>query len=287
MNIKFMIPILLLLSNVTRGQKDKQPDVTFTFDTDFFDAANHWVVLSEKTKDSLSLGYIYLDEYKGFSFVLENNFKVDKNGKFQFGKQRSGYIIKRALNDDTGKVFVLKKDNIKTLDLPEKPEWLKVYDMQQAPETFIRKGSFYNRVGCSQFAIALFEEASLLKPHAENLDFELAVAYNATQQYQKTISLMNAAIAYNPRNFMLYRELGFALIQMGKVPDAEQIYIAGLNYCKNSDEKFEMCLDMVQTFFERSDKTKFQKWFLKSKKYLIENSKHLKSLEKFEGKTDP
>jgi len=287
MNIKFMIPILLTLSNVAQGQKDKQPDVTFTFDTDFFDAADHWVVLSEKSNDSLALGYIYLDEYKGFSFVLDRNFKIDEKGKFQFGKQRSNYIIKRILKNNTGKVSILKNGNIKTLALPEKPEWLKTYDTGQTPESRIRKGCFYNRVGCSQFAITLFEEASLLKPHAENLDFELAVAYNAMQQYEKTVPLMMAAIAYNPRNYMLYRELGFALVQTGKIPDAEQIYIAGLNYCKNNDEKFEMCLDMIQTFFERSDKTNFQKWLLKSKKYLTEDSNHLKSLEKFERKTAP
>lgn len=279
MNIKFMIPILLLLSNVTRGQKDKQPDVTFLFDTDFFDAADHWVVLSEKTNDSLSLGYVYLDEYKGFSFVLENNFKIDKNGKFQFGKQRDGYIMKRTLN---GKVSILKNEHVKTLALPEKPQWLKIYDTKQTAETLIRKGCFYNRVGCSQFAIPFFEQASALQPHAENLDVELAVAYNATREFEKAIALMNAAIAYNPRNYMLYRELGFALIQMGKVPEAEQTYLTGLNYCRNNDEKFELCLDMVQIFFEIYDKVNFEKWIKTAKKYLLDDSKRLKLLEKFE-----
>jgi len=287
MNIKLMIPILLTLSNVVQGQKDKQPDVTFTFDTDFFDATDHWVVLSEKTNDSLSLGFVYLDEYKGFSFILENYLKVNESGKFQFGKQRDGYIIKRNLGDNTGKVFVLKKEQVKALALPEKPDWLRIYDANQTPETRVRKGRFFNRIGCSEVAIVFFEDALLLNPHAENLEFELAAAYNATQQFERAIALMSAAISNNPRDYRLYRELGFALVQMGKVSDAEQIYIAGLNYCKNNDEKFEMCLDMVKMFFERGDKANFQKWLLKSKKNLMASSKQLKLLEKFEGKTVP
>jgi|SRR6218665_116083 len=289
MEKKIMILIfLLIVLNKSFAQPDKQPDITLTFDTDFFDAVDHWVVLSEKTNGAFLYGYVYIDDTTGFTFVLESTFTVKADGKQQYQEARHNYLIKKPLDKNTGKVCVLSEKNIQELHLPDKPEWLRIYetDLDTAPR-LSKKGYHYNAVGCSKSAIPFLEKAYQTEPHTNGLEFQLAVAYNATGNYQKAIDVMQAAIAFNPRNYMLFRELGFALFQSGKPDAAEQVYVNGLNYCKTIDEKCEMCLDLVKTYAALGDKSKFEKWIRNTKRYAMKGSEHLKNLESYESNTSP
>lgn len=289
MEKRFTILIfLLMVLNKSFGQHDKQPNITLTFDTDFFDAADHWVVLSEKTNGAFLYGYIYVDDATGFTFVLESTFTVTTAGKQQFQQARHNYLVKKPLDKSIGKVCLLSEKNVEELDLPNRPEWLRIYnaDWETAP-SLTRKGYHYNAVGCSKSAIPFLEKAYQIAPHTIDLEFQLAVAYNTNQDYQKAIDIMQAAIAFNPRNYMFFRELGFALFQLGKADEAEQVYTNGLNYCKTLDEKCEMCLDLVKMYAVTNNKPKLEKWIKNTKQYTMNGSLHLKNLESYESKSAP
>ena len=58
----FILFIALFHTSIFLGQS-KQPNIAF--DTDYFDAVDHWVVLPKETKDCIYLlGYINLSKLK-------------------------------------------------------------------------------------------------------------------------------------------------------------------------------------------------------------------------------
>jgi hypothetical protein len=58
----------------------------------------------------------------------------------------------------------------------------------------------------------------------------------------------------------LYRELGYALVQMHQPQEAEKVYEQGLLVCHQNEQKREMALDMAQTFYRLRDQQRFEKW---------------------------
>jgi len=285
---KFKIVIFLLLLSEVAFSQNKQPNTRFTFDTDFFDAVNHWVVFPEKAADSLfQYGYIYLDDEDGFVYIPENRFKMGADGKITHLKNNSNYIVKRQLNKHTGKVCLLDNETRNQIHLPEKPEWLRMYDTDwETAPSLLRKGYHYNAVGCSSSAIPFLEKAYLKNPHEENLEFELAYAYNATKAFDKAVIILTEAIGHDQGKYMLYRELGFALIQLGKPDEAEKAYETGISFCNNNAAKHEMGIDMMKTFSKLNDQKRFEKWLSIAKKYAETGTKNFKTVVSSNLETD-
>ena len=122
--------------------------------------------------------------------------------------------------------------------------------------------------------------------HAEGLEFELAYAYNATEQYEKAVSILRVAIENNPNYYFFYRELGYALIRLNKIEEAEETYLIGI---KMSDDKFqqsEMAVNMAQAYFNLKNKEKFKEWAKLTKKYADKNSQYVKYIKHWEKEID-
>lgn len=255
----FIQSILFFHSIFILGQNRRQPDITF--DTDYFDAVDHWVVLPEKATDSTYLlGYVYLDEVMGFTLAFENKVTIDAENHWIIHPNAKTFIIRTTLNNTTPMVYRLPKSQIETFKLPEKPLWLKLYDHEKSPEELVLMGYQYSTVGKSDLAIPLLEKAYASNPETRNLAFELSFAYNATAQYYKAISILNEGIANERKNYMLYRELGYAMLKTNRTQDAEKVYEQGIQVCENEIQRREMAIDMAQTFYRLKDVEKFEKW---------------------------
>jgi len=68
----------------------------------------------------------------------------------------------------------------KDFNLPEKPEWLKVYESSnETAFTFVRKGYHCNAAGCSKLAIPFFPDAYEKEPQVENPGFGKSILKDA------------------------------------------------------------------------------------------------------------
>ncbi|WP_309640499.1 hypothetical protein [Flavobacterium sp.] len=254
----FILSTLFFYSTFILGQNCKQPNIIF--DTDYFNAVDHWVVLPEKATDSTYLlGYVYLDEIMGFTLFCENTITI--NNKEWIVNSTTANIIKTTLDKMTPLVYLLSANDIEKMHLPEKPQWLKVFDsIEKSTDDLVLIGYQYNAVGKSDLAIPFLKKAFAKKPKTKNLAFELSFAFNAIADYEKAIAVLNLALQYDDYNYMLYRELGYALLKIEKIEDAEKAYEKGLSLCDNEIQKRDIALDMAQTFFHLKDIEKFKKW---------------------------
>lgn len=258
--------ILLFYTTSLLGQIKKQPNIQF--ETDYIDAVNHWVVLPQKSAQiSFLVGYIFLDEIVGFTFDFYGILAVDSSQQWVLENNSPYYMVKRMLDSRTPRVHLLSDNKIAHLKLPERPFWLQLQDQGNETATrLVLYGYHYNKVNRSQVALPLLEKAFLIDPATKNLLFELAFAYNAMGYYEKAIALLEKELPKEKNNYLLYRELGYALLQLNRFDEAETLYEDGLKICENAIQKREMIIDMTQTFYDLKDEVKFEKWakFLKN-----------------------
>lgn len=256
----FLQTILFFYSTLFLGQIKKQPNIQF--ETDYFNAVNHWVVLPQKTSElNYLLGYIYLDEIVGFTFTFYSELYIDSFSSWKLQPNSQHYIINSTLDRKTPPIYLLKNEQIAALHLPKKPLWLKLVDeRQKTPEDLVLMGYQYNKVQKSDLALPLLESAYLLNPKAKNLIFELSFAYNSLGKYEKAIELLKTELKQDTKNHMLYRELGYSLLQLNEFEEAEKVYELGLKMCPNTNQQREMAIDMAQIFFAIKDEKRFEKW---------------------------
>ncbi len=261
MDIKTILPgILLFFTTTLLGQNVKQPNIQF--ETDYLDAVNHWVVLPQKEPEpNLLLGYVILDEIIGFTFIFHGELKIESSGKWTVKNNSTNYIIKKALNNNTPIVHLLSESEQTMLNLPERPNWLRLFDKQvRTANELVLLGYHYNKANRSQFAVPLLEKALSIEPSARNLIFELSYAYNAVGEYQKVVELLKNEIKNENSNYMLYRELGYALLQLNRYEEADKLYEVGMRIFENETQRRAMAIDMAQTFFDLKDEERFEKW---------------------------
>ena len=152
----FLSITLLLYSTFFLGQS-KQPDIAF--DSDYFNAVDHWVVLPKKpTETSYLLGYIYLDAASGFTFVFDSFLTIGSEDSWSSFSTLKNFIFKTILNKNAPLVAIIADDKIKELQLLEKPQWLKRYDSDNTPDVLVGKGSQYNAIGKSDLALPFLEK---------------------------------------------------------------------------------------------------------------------------------
>ena len=250
------IVLLFIFSNSLLAQS-KQPNIQF--DTDYFKAVDHWVVVPEVgTENKFLLGYIYIDEVTGFTFTESFPIEITPRGKWM-RKASESIILKRHLDKSTPLVLLVSTGKIRELKLPKKSRW----PNHEKDDHWI-KGFHFNAIGKSEFAIPYLKIAYRKNPR--NAAFELAYAYNATDQFEKAVTLLSDVLKYK-KDVVLFRELGYALMKKGAFDDAEKAYENGIQLSNDNSQKAEMAVDMAKQFFQLRDTIKFEKWLSRSKKF--------------------
>lgn len=264
--MKKLILLSILFSNYCFSQNLK-------FDKKFTDAVDKWVAFNKNENDSTYIfGFIYIDEQAGFTFDYGSRFIQKENTLEKLPKEMEG-IIKSRLSTNTANVHILTDNELKQLNLPNQPDWLKHYKTNENTVSYYKNiGFHYNASGASQNAIEHLLKGYKIDPHFEGLEFELAYAYNATKQHEKAIEILNEAIKNDSQNFWFYRELGFAYKNLGNLNKAEEIYKKGISLSTNKNQKAEMAVNMAQSYFQTKNKLKFEEWSKITKQYTEKGS---------------
>ena len=258
------------------------------FATRYYDAADKWVAFDKKAEDTTYMvGFIYIDEQAGFTYNYESRFIMTNNGLEKLPSALDSVSLKVRLSQNTVNVAVLSDEEVKQLNLPEVPDWLKYYKENENENSYlVRIGFLYNSVGASHNAIEPLLKVYEKEPHFQGLEFELAYAFNATKQFDKAIPVLNKAIENDPKNFWYYRELGFALKNQNKLDEAEKVYLQGIKLSSDKLQKAEMAINMAQSYFQVKDKAKFKEWAKLTKKYADKKSRIYEYIDYFEKNWD-
>lgn len=264
--MKKLLLLCILISNYCFSQE-------LEFDTKFYDAVDKWVAFDKNEDDSTYIfGFIYIDEQAGFTFDYGSRFKIAQNNLEKLPNEMEG-SLKSRLSTNTANVHILSENEIKQLNLPYQPDWLKFYKTNENTVSYYKNiGFHYNAVGASKNAIEPLLKAYKIEPHYKGLEFELAYAYNATQNYEKTIEILDKAIKNDPENFWFLRELGFAYKNLGNLEKAEETYKKGISISTDKNQKAEMAVNMTQSYFQIKNKPKFEEWAKITKQYTDKGS---------------
>lgn len=277
MKLKTLIAFLLLQS-FAYGQKE-----ALEFNKKYFECEDQWVAFPPSDDDpSYSLGFIYLDEQAGFTFQNEGEFNILSSGTFGKVRKVGDYNIKIRLSPDIRLVAIIPPGKLKELGLPVAPDWLSVYhESTDSIASLVKRGFHYNHAGASQIALTFLEKAYQYDKHKNGLEFELAYAYNATKQHNRAAEVLQSAIAHDPKNYLFYRELGYSLIRLNRIEEAEEAYTKGIELSDSKYQKSEMAINMAQAYSQAKNKEKFKKWAKLTKKYCDKDSPFLGYLKQF------
>jgi len=256
-----------------------------SFTTEFYDAVNKWVAF--RGDDSVHLaGFIYIDTQAGFTFQFETEIIVTEKGlkKLSDESKLADNVIKLRLGRNAADVAVLSDKDIEQLGWPKIPDWLKYYKPENEEESsyLVGIGSAYNHIGASHKAIEPLMKVYNKDPHFEEVEFELAYAYNALRNFDKSIEVSKKAIANDSTDYLLYKELGFSLINQNKLEEAEKVYLKGIEMSKSKEMQAEMAHNMAYGYFRAKNKPKFDEWAKLTKKYADEDSRFLQNIKHFE-----
>lgn len=249
-----LLPLFYLHSIL--GQ-NKQPDTLIH--TDYFNAVHHWVVLPQNLPSvSYWLGYVYADPHQGFTFVFEDELTLNARGIWKRCHRENAHILRLILDAKSPKLWLLDTKTLQKLKLKAPPLWLEV--MHYEAETWIESARKFMAHGQYAEAVYGFEQAFRQNAQIPNLNFELALALNSIERYPQCIRHVLGCIAQKPDDYRLYREMGYALVQMHQPQEAEKVYEQGLQVCQQNEQRREMALDMAQTFYRLRDQERFEKW---------------------------
>lgn len=254
-------------------------DSILKFDKKFYECENEWVTLPKANKDTTyMLGLIYFDPYKGYVFNKMSEFKIDENKFIPTEKQITSSVIIVISNPDV-KFSILPKSSYKELNIDKLNQTIntKRYD-EKSPEDLVKKGYHLNHVGASDIAVTVLEKANKMNSKTKGLLFELAFAYNATKQYDKSIRILHLAIKNETDNYLLYKELIFALINKNQLGNAEVAYGNAVKICKNNSQRVEMAYNLTYAYFSSKNLQKFKEWGTVTKELTDEQSQYYKNV---------
>jgi tetratricopeptide (TPR) repeat protein len=202
--------------------------------------------------DSLYIaGVIYIDVQAGFTADFGVSFAITNKGLEKRDEYFKDAMFKiRLYGKNIADVAILSDKEIEQLDLPKEPDLLKHYG----------------------------------KHAGTNLHF--AYAYNVIKNFDKAIDVLNKAIKNNPKDYMLYKELGFAFIHQNKLDNAEKAYLKGIELSTVKAQQAEMAHNMAYSYFQIKNKAKFEEWAKLTRKYADENSQLYRNMNLLEKNWD-
>ncbi len=238
------------------AQNHKQPNLTFQ--TDFFHAVNHWVVLPKNGSEHHYLyGYLYFDPAKGIVFYLENTLAFD--GTWKLNRDKKSYVLQKTMRDPEMKVALLPKSIQQLWNLPEKPAALGAIPKKNTADYAAALGRYFNQLEQSSLAVPLLKKALRKNPNHSNLLFELGFAYNAKARYKKAIRVLELLVQDSPSQ-KAWEELGYAYLQTQTIAAAENCYMQALHYCKSTEEIQKIGSEMHRVFLKFGASDYANKW---------------------------
>lgn len=271
------LPILSLfiLVMVNYSAHAEEP---LSFSSRFTECVNHWVVLQNKNGEKdYSFGFIYIDEQAGFTYHAGGRFSLDDSGHFikiadEIFDKKASFKMRLVHN---GIAALLPNEAINQLGLPEKPDWLKIYDDgSNSPYYRMHMGFWFNALGDYKRALVVLESAYKDQPEIDGLEFELAFAYNALEQFDKAIPILSNALKRDPLNFFLGSEIAYANYKTGKYQEAIDLYLKFIDICPDvqMELKSQMAINLAGAYSKMGLNEEYKKWLEQAKKWAPEGS---------------
>jgi tetratricopeptide (TPR) repeat protein len=201
-------------------------------------AEKQWVVVyNPDTTSFYAFGYTFIDPDEGFVFQKMGSFQISKNGKYALNKAEvkkkfeREYVLRRTSwqlpNYNNILVAILPLKHYKELGISmSEPDWVQTYYNYTDTLAYkYKKACVFIEMGCSQCSMPYLEAIYKADQHyvgvdvrtdnlsgpyfnAKGVELRLADAYFQSGQYDKAIAVLNAAVAYNPKNINFYALLG-------------------------------------------------------------------------------
>ena len=268
-----LAPLLLFVAIISSAQPGLE------FNKRFVESEDRWVAFALGKDSSQPYGFIYIDAQAGLTLQYEGNFTVGPDGKFISKKATENGAVKIRLEPNSVKVAFLPEHRVKELGHDWVPDWLSAYKQtSDSIGRMVRWGYFYNHWGESAKALTYLEKAYALDPQKENVEFELAYAYNALSRFNEAIIVLDKAILRKPAECLYYKELSYAQIHVNNMSKADEATRSGVQYCEDKKMKAEICYNLTYTYFKNKDKANFVNWAAETKKWAEPESVFIKNI---------
>ena len=190
--IILLIALLCAPLFTARAQKNG-----LNFDKKFYECENKWVALPQKEGEKEYMyGMVYLDGQAGYTFDYQGTFTVT-NSKFVKDNKPREASMKYRIEKNWTLLAVLSDQRVKEMGLPAEPDWLHIYrDGEDTTARLHHKGFILNDIGATAEAISVLLKAYTKESHYEGVEFELAFAYNAAEQYDKAIEVLKLSLIH-------------------------------------------------------------------------------------------
>lgn len=286
--VNHLLYFLVLISSSVLCQEHWENVSDLKGKTKYYNAVDKWVVWNkDNNRNTISYGFIYLDNSAGFTYHYVGKAEL-ADGKFKnIDDELDDVSIKARIEPNSSLVFVLTKNMLKDLELPDAPDWLSVYKKGSETVEYLKnEGYHYNHAGASALALKPLLKGYIQDPHYKQLEFELGYAHNALGQFNEASIVLEKAIVNDPDNFYFYKELGYAYRYLGQIKKAENTYKKGIAISNNDFEKSEMAVNMAQHYFLAKEKKPFKKWSKLVRKYSKKGQGYAKFIDTFEKEWD-
>jgi tetratricopeptide (TPR) repeat protein len=252
------------------------------FEKRFVESEDKWVAFPIDKDSSYMYGFIYIDDMAGLTLNYEGNFKITQTGTF-IPKKIDSSNFKIRLRPNKVVVAFIPENKFAELQIPAIPEWLKYY---KKDTTSIKRlydwGYRYNGWDLCAKALTYLERAQKIDPKYKGLAVELAFSYNCLSQFDKAISILNAAIHDNPTDAYFYKELIYAQIKSGNLELAAETCKKSILVCKDTSHNAENCYNLLHNFYLKKDKKNFNLWLAETKKWTSSNTSLTESVKTME-----
>lgn len=254
----------------------------------FFECEDQWVYFKQSSEDSsYHYGFVFLDEQAGFILNHEGEFRVLPSGRWEALPSNPVAETKIRLSATTLRVALMSTDKRLDLNLPPEPDWLELYKFDTGSvRSLIRRGFHYNHVGASHRALVELLKANEVDPDAFGLAYELAYAHNHLENYAKAIEVIERSIRRNGNDGMLYRELAYALVGLGKLGQAEISSRAGIEVCTDHENRAEIAVHMAGAWYNAGNEAKFREWAQIVRQYAQSDSPFIEHIANYESELE-
>lgn len=272
------ISVIILFFNFSIQAQD-----TLKFDKLFVDCEDKWVAFQKDENGSHGFGFIYIDSEAGLTLDYAGSFRIGENGRYTV-KRLDSTSMKYRLQPNRVRVAIIPESRHSELGVTDPPDWLQYYKTDTGTvRRLARWGYLYNSWGNSKKALEFLERAQKIDSKYKGLEFELAYAYNATEQYDKAIIVLQGALKTTPDDCYLYKELSYSEMHLGKLGKASETCKTGIAKCTDKQMKSEIAYNLAYQYHQAKDKANFEKWVAESKKWATPGDQYMKALERLES----
>lgn len=266
---KFPAAILLFISTALLAQQDLH------FDKRFVQSEDKWVAFAPKNGESEYIfGFIYIDGQAGLTFNYEGRFTISADNKFIAERPLAteNTSMKVRLEPNQVRVAHIPESHFAELGIPAIPDWLQAYKTDtNSVQRLYRWGFLYNLWDESEKAMTYLRRARDINVKHPGVEFELGFAFNALGQYDSAITILHSALATTPNEYLLYKELSFAQLQLKQLDSGALSARRGIALSDDSAFKAEMAYNVAYEYYKRKDRPNFSQWAGEALKWTKEN----------------